>query len=560
MPASRDQQVEALVKARAVRAQKAAERRAAKAAPAPTPQAARLPISEFIRSPQYLNDNSLSVPQWAIIKAIYGEPMTPEELACFKAMSGGKEPRKGGYQEASIGAGRRSGKGEKIGSIIAIYEAVTFDREEAGVAPGETPYVFVVAQNTAQAMVLRDYIEAKCHLLEKHGWSVLEKTPGQEKPVTLQAIRLENGVVVKAMPCKKAAVRGYTGICVICDEIGHWQTEENAYNADVEVVRALRPTMATIRRRKFLRISTPFFEAGVLYEDWKNRDRTRTLVLHEIPTEVMNPTISKDFLAQEQLEDPANFQREYLAKWGAATGNFIPAAQVRENIPERGRLMVPYVAAQEYCAWIDVAFKRDLFAAGVGHNQSDMAWIDKLRYWKPISSSRPLDPEATIAELVEDVFRPYGIRRVYGDQFCDVMTKEALKKHEIEFVLEATTAESKYEAFKNLKAVLASKKAILPDDEEMIRELTSLIARRQPGGRWIVQAPNVKGYYDDVAIVVAGLVMKLLNLRGNPDIVAMNDMATRKREKWQRTVREESMAGMLDEMDDWADDIQGAIL
>src|SRR3989304_6664658 len=95
-------------------------------------------IVEFVTGEDFLGDTSISVAQVAVLKAIYGLAMNREESAAFLAMHEQRGPRKGGYDEASLGFGRRSGKGEKIGGNIVAYEAVTFN--PAHLAPGETAY------------------------------------------------------------------------------------------------------------------------------------------------------------------------------------------------------------------------------------------------------------------------------------------------------------------------------------------------------------------------------------------------------------------------------------
>src|SRR5262245_10553322 len=163
-------------------------------------------IVTLVMSKGYLEDGSLSPAQLAVLKAIYGLKMNEAESAAFLAMHEGKAAYKRGYDEASLGFGRRSGKGEKIAASIAVYESITFDPKH--LAPGETAYGIVIAQNEKQARIVRDYIEAKLRILQDKGFKIFEETPAQSKPVTAEVIRLANRVNIACFPCKKVAVRG----------------------------------------------------------------------------------------------------------------------------------------------------------------------------------------------------------------------------------------------------------------------------------------------------------------------------------------------------------------
>lgn len=512
-------------------------------------------IIEFVESEKYLGDRTLSVSQRSILKAIYGLRMSGEEGAAFRAMSEGRAPRRGGYQTASLGCGRRSGKTDKIGANIVAYEAFTFD--PSVLSAGETAYAILVAQNKKSANICRDYVEAKFHTLESRGWDVLSESGTQLKSVTAEEIRLSNGVVVSAFPCKKVAVRGVTGIVAVFDEVGHWQVEENAYNADIEVLRAVRPTGATIGRKfKLVKISTPFVQAGIFYEDFKSRARTRQLVLHEIPTEFLNPAVSKEFLLQEQRDDPESYRREYLARWESVHGGFIPPEIVDPCI-ETGRVQVPYQQGRHYLGTIDAAFKRDLFAFGIAHAEGRKVILDLVRHWKPAGPRRPLNMKSIVEETSE-LLRHYGMDSVMADQFADVPLSEEYGSHGMRLVERPITHAGKFEMFTNLRAVLQGKLICLPDDAAMRRDLTCLESKRMPGGLHRIQAPNLKGYHDDISIVVARLTMELLNLRGADNIYEMNQAGggelIAEREGWQYTGRREERE------DGFERDIMGAVL
>jgi len=397
------------------------------------------------------------------------------------------------------------------------YECVMFNPEH--LSPGETAYGIVVAQNEKQARIVRDYTEAKFGILAGRGWKVFEDLPAQSKAVTAEEIRLANRVVVKCMPCKKVAVRGLTTIAIVLDEIGHWQLEEGAYNADVEILRAVRPTRATMKSRGYkvplLKTSTPYDEIGVFYDDYKRRFQTRQLVMHEVPTRYLNPSVSLEFLEEERIADPESYPREYEAKWhtGAQSKKFTRA--MVEACTERGRDLEAPVTGAHYVAHIDAAFKQDFFPLGIGRLDGESVVLSALRIWKP-EPERPLSDEDVVAEQVP-ILRAYGVDAVVGDQFCDIPLKNEYAKHGIGFIERPVNEENKLKEYRNLLSVMTAQKMKLPDMEEIARDLTGL---RWKGKK--IEAAKRKGAHDDVSAVLRRLAMDLLPMINSVNFADLN--------------------------------------
>ena len=58
--------------------------------------------------------------------------------------------------------------------------------------------------------------------------------------------------------------RGYSFAAVLCDEIAFWRQDETSANPDVEILRALRPGMASIPGSVLLMASSPYAKRGEL--------------------------------------------------------------------------------------------------------------------------------------------------------------------------------------------------------------------------------------------------------------------------------------------------------
>lgn len=89
------------------------------------------------------------------------------------------------------------------------------------------------------------------------------------------------------------AVRGYSVVAAICDELAFWRSDESA-NPDAEILAALRPAMATIPGALLLAISSPYARRGALwtaYRDHYGRHNSDVLVW-QAASRAMNSTCS----------------------------------------------------------------------------------------------------------------------------------------------------------------------------------------------------------------------------------------------------------------------------
>jgi len=485
-------------------------------------------------SSQYLGKDYLSPAQVAILKALYGEEMSREELLSFLEMTDGRRPDPRGYEDAVLVVGTRGGKTD-LAAVVATYESVRWGPVISEMMiPGQLATVMVIAQNQRAARQARGYIEGNLQTLEDRGHPVLARTVGQERAITGVVIKLSWPVEIAIYTASKASTRGLTGLCLVADEIAWWESAEGSYNQDVEVMRSARSRFATLSRLrpKKILISSPNDEQGVLWEEFKHRGTGKTLVV-QAPTWVLNPSIEQEFFDREQEKDAEAFVRDYGAQFSRGAGGniFLPPETVDQCV-DFGRLQNAPKAGVEYVAWMDAAFRRDRFSFGIGHAEEGdgvvRAVVDHTRHWTPVhrkgKKSRPLDEGEIISEIVSDL-RAYGCDRICGDQFADVPLKNRFADVGIMFVEQPATKPEKFDAMKNLRAALRSRLVSLPDDPIVVKDLKGLVARKTSPGHYVVEAPRRVGCYDDAATVVSRMVMHMLPMAGNVDLSSMNDAA-----------------------------------
>lgn len=487
----------------------------------------------------------LSPSQISILKAIYGLEMTREERLAFLGLTEGREPRGGGYTEAALVCGIRSGK-TMLGALIGTYETVRWgpvlaEPRKFGVEPmlipGQIATGIIIAQDKTNALTARSYIEGNFRTLEARGIQVLAKTEGQERAVTGKGIRTMWPVEIVIYPAKSASTRGITGLWFIGDEIAHWEFAEGAYNQDTKIMRAVRGRFLTLSRLrpKRLLISSPAQQEGVLFDVWKARDTTtglKTLVVNA-PSSTLNPDLVQADLDFEEEKDPEGYAQEYGARFEDEGGKntFLPP-EIVDSCVERGLHQRQRQNGVEYVAWLDAAFKKDRFGFGIGHLETGpgacRVLLDYLQAWTPQSikgkKNKALNDDEIVKEIAT-VLRGYSTDRVHGDQFCDIPLQNKFKEHGIQFMLAPVSDPEKAEAFKNMKGAFRSMDVGLLDDEKTIKDLKGLVKTTTKTGHMRIAAPSRRGCYDDMANIVARIIQKLLPLNSQVDLAGANQSA-----------------------------------
>lgn len=469
-------------------------------------------IIMMVRHPEWLNDQEMSPAQEAILRAIYGLPMTAEMLALFLTLTEGRQPRVGGYTEVTMICGVRSGKTDKIVANCALWEALTFDPKL--LAPGEKAYIPIIAQNIEGAQQAWGYVEGKARLLEEKGrrnprtgGPILDPGMGQMKSVTGKEIRFSNRVIVRTFPCNKSGVRGKTCIIAIGDEFAFWDTSETAFDSDMEIFRSLRTRMATMKGKgKLLKITSPYGEAGTAFEDFEERKTAKRLFV-QVPSWILNPKLLEGPFLQEQQElDPEGYNREYGAQFGKKGGTYLVPHRVDEAMADPRPQVIQPQSNTRYAGWIDVAFKHDLYAFAIAHQDEARGVIfDLVAYWKG-SKKYPLDSKA-IAKEISGYLANYGLDVVRGDQYASVPVSGDFKECKVHFIECPDNANNSWAMFQGLKASFRHGRIHLPKDPMIRRDLLSLVlVKAGPNQIPRVSAPERSGLHDDISKVVASLV------------------------------------------------------
>src|SRR5436305_36308 len=116
-----------------------------------------LTILDFIS--ELLNDQSFSIAQKTFLKVNYGLSLDEEETEIYRRATDRSEVVFGEQSEATLIAGRRSGKTSKIAAWIALYEAF----RKHNISPGDRGYVILIAPVKKQAAIAMRFIKHHLH-------------------------------------------------------------------------------------------------------------------------------------------------------------------------------------------------------------------------------------------------------------------------------------------------------------------------------------------------------------------------------------------------------------
>src|SRR5262245_23528724 len=196
-----------------------------------------------------------------LLRVLYGLKTATAEADTIRRCTGRDPERlaKSGYGECFLMCGRRSGK-SKIIALVGAAEAVLSGREQR-LSKGEIPMVAILSPTRFQSRIIYSYLKG-----------VFDSTPllqNEVVEVKKEGFTLRNGVEVAIITGSPQVCRGFSVISCIVDEIAMFGlSEESHVRSDTELVRALRPSLASTEGR-LLCVGTPFAAKGYAYQTWK---------------------------------------------------------------------------------------------------------------------------------------------------------------------------------------------------------------------------------------------------------------------------------------------------
>jgi hypothetical protein len=280
----------------------------------------------------------------AFLAALFGLPLdSDDDLGLYRSCTGRPNAPSTAAREAWVVVGRRGGK-SRVAALIGTYLAAF--RDYTGIlAPGERATIPIIACDRRQARTVFRYVAG-----------LFEASPMLASMVTdetQESIELRNRVCIEIHTCSFRSVKGYTVAAAILDECAFYRTEDSA-TPDVELVRALRPAMATVREPLLIGISSPYARRGVLWEQYRahwGKDGDPVLVW-QAATHAMNPAVDESVIVAAYEADDTAASAEYGGEFRVDVEGLITEAVLDACIMP-GRHELPPLTGTHYVAFTD---------------------------------------------------------------------------------------------------------------------------------------------------------------------------------------------------------------
>ena len=419
----------------------------------------------------------------ALLAGFFGLPLSDSEANIFHELTG-RISLQTALDELWLVIGRRGGK-SIISALLAVIVAVTFEAR-GRLSAGEVATVMVIAGDRKQARTVYRYITGLLH-----SCSMLK---GMIKKERADGIELTNRVIIEVHSSNFRAVRGYTLLAAILDELAFWYSD--GANPDAEIVSALRPGLGTLGGR-LIGLSSPYARRGVLWETYREQyGKDGPILVAKAPTRTMNPTFPQDIIDKALANDEPRARAEYLAEFRTDVETFVPREVVEACVELGCRELAP-VSKHRYFAFVDPSGgSADSMTLAIAHLEDGVGVLDAVRERRP-----PFSPEAVVKEFSE-LLRSYRLVSVMGDRYAGEWPRERFREHGIHYRVADKTKSGYYSA---LLPILNSGKAQLLDNDRLTHQLISLERRVSRGGKDSIDHPP-KGH-DDVANAVAGALV-----------------------------------------------------
>jgi hypothetical protein len=424
----------------------------------------------------------------AVFGLTYG--LTPDDQAFILRCLGRTKLPTDRAQRAVFVIGRRGGK-SRFASFLAVFLACFYDWSPV-LSVGERGTGMVIAPDRRQARTCFRYIA-----------SFIDHVPMLRAMVesrTREAIHLKNGISIEVHTASFRAVRGYTVIFAILDEVAFLPTDQSA-EPDSEIITALVPALATTNGLLIM-ISSPYAKRGELFravKDHFGKDDDPVLVW-KADTRTMNPTITESLVAQAYEEDPLRAASEWGAEFRADIESFATREAI-EACVRSGPLVLPRIPGVSYTAFLDFsgggAPGGDSTTACVVHRDKDGRVIVDWTYEK----RPPFNTEAVCIEIADGLKR-YGISQARADRYAGEFPAQQLAKRQITL---RRADLPKSDIYREFLAILNSGRVELPNEARLVGQLVTLERRTARGGKDSIDHPP--GGHDDVANAVAGAVV-----------------------------------------------------
>jgi hypothetical protein len=387
-----------------------------------------------------------------------------------------------------LGCHRTSRRQNARHGHLASYLAACVDHREV-LAPGERGVIPLLAASTQQAASAFAFIEGI--------FAVAPNLKDLVDGATSDTLSLTTGIDIQVRPASYRTIRGITAVAAICDEISFWRSDDAA-NPDREIMKALRPSLATTNG-PLICISSPHAKRGELYSTFKRHfgpNGHPLILVAKAPSLTMNPSLAQSVVDRAYEADPDSASAEYGAEFRSDLEVFITRDSIEACVAS-GVLVRAPLDGVSYAGFVDPSGgSSDSMTLSVAHNENGHIILDCIVERKP-----PFSPDSVVSEFAETL-RTYRILTVIGDRYAGEWPRERFAVRGVTYKPADMTRSELYLAFLPL---LNSGRLDLLDNQRMIAQFVGLERRVSSSGRDSVN--HTVGSHDDVSNCVAGAIV-----------------------------------------------------
>tara|TARA_B100000949_G_scaffold235443_1_gene258754 strand:+ start:1067 stop:2557 length:1491 start_codon:yes stop_codon:yes gene_type:complete len=379
---------------------------------------------------------------------------------------------KGGKRRLIVRAGRRGGKSSTL-CRVAVAEALY---GEHNIPPGDVGVFAIVSVTRSESSERLKTIAAILDAMRV----------GYEKDATRIRIK-DMPVEFRTYAASFRTAVGFTCIGCVFDELARWLDNETGANPATQVLRSIRPSMATMKNAREFMISSPWSTIDAHAEAFAAGDTPQQMVAAATSWEA-NPTLTED--GCRMLEpDEATFRREYAAEpMSASAASFFDHTAIAAAADEW--LKIPRIAGQgeSVTAGADFGFRRDSSALAVVHRRADVMILADMLELCP-QTTGPLRPSETVRAFA-DVCKRHNISSLMADGHYQESITEHLADENLGFQIAPRDVPSTYVRFRTL---LHGGRIKIPNNKQLLRDLCEVQSAPTPSGRVRMILPRRSG-------------------------------------------------------------------
>jgi hypothetical protein len=435
--------------------------------------------------------NALPGPSWQawriLLIAAMGEKLTPAERKIFKQFTGREREPGQRVEELAAVVGRRGGKSKAM-ATLACYIGTLCEHK---LVHGEKGVLLLIAPDQRQASIALSYAVATSEASPILSQLIVNRTA--------DTLELSKKITLEVRAASFRRLRGPTFIAVIADEAAFWFTDEFSSNADAEILRAVRPGLATTGGPLII-ASSPYARRGEVWSIYHQNygpDGDPLILVAQGASRDFNPSLAQSVVDRAYARDPAAAGAEFGAEFRTDLESFV-SREVVDACVVTGRYELPPMAGVRYSAFVDPSGgSSDSMTLAIAHkDKNGNAILDAVRERRP-----PFSPDAVVREFAT-LLESYNIRQVVGDHYGGEFVKEPFRTHGIQYE-RADRPKSDY--YRDALPLLNSGKTELLDAPRLISQLCGLERRVGWSGKDSIN--HGPGGHDDVINAVAGALV-----------------------------------------------------